>query len=163
MTSHAVKTQVFRNGKPAKLVLAVAIAGLSLHSAYALFGPDTGGGPGQLAASWAFYGLALLAFGASVARSGLVHDERPAWIATSVAFGAWFIGSIYYASGGSTEDTLYSLSIVDLALAPFAGGAAFAVAMLVRSRVKPFQPTILPSSCTPSCCAARRRAPPCSR
>ena len=124
-----------------------------------------------------FYGLALLAVGASVARSGLVHDERPAWMATSVAFGAWFIGSVYYASGGSTEDTLYSVSIVDLALAPFAVGAAFAVGMLVRSRVKPFQPTILldglivslgvgalrPSSCTPSCCAAQRRAPPCSR
>ena len=31
----------------------------------------------------------------------------------------------------------------DALLAPFAGAAAFAVGMLVRSRVKPFQPTIL--------------------
>ena len=70
--------------------------------------PQTGWG--DMAASWAFYGLALFAVGASVARSGLVHDERPAWIATSVAFGAWFIGSVYYASGGSVDDTLYSFS-----------------------------------------------------
>ena len=129
-----------------------------------------------MAASWAFYGLALLAVGASVARSGLVHDERPAWMATSVAFGAWFIGSVYYASGGSVDDTLYSFSIDDALLAPFAGAAAFAVAMLVRSRVKPFQPTILLDGLIvslvrrradrrrdvrASCCAARRRARPC--
>jgi two-component system, cell cycle response regulator len=143
MSAHAMTSDVFRNGKPAKLVLAVAVAGLTVHAAYALFGGGSDNGPGQLAESWAFYGLALLTMGASVARSGLVHDERPAWIATSVAFGAWFIGSVYHASGGSVEDTLYSVSMVDLLLVPFAGSAAFAVAMLVRSRVKPFQPTIL--------------------
>ena len=92
----------------------MAVAGLSLHAAYALFGPDSDQRVGELAASWAFYGLALLAVGASVARSGLVHDERPAWIATSVAFGAWFIGSVYYASGGSVDDTLYSFSHLDM-------------------------------------------------
>ncbi|MGH2979751.1 MAG: HD domain-containing phosphohydrolase [Solirubrobacterales bacterium] len=143
MSARAVDTQVFRNGKPAKLLLAATIAGLSLHAAYALFAANPASGPGQLAASWTFYALALLAVGASVARSGLVHDERPAWIATSVAFGAWFIGSVYYASGGSAEASLYAFSTVDVVLAPFAGAAVFALAMLVRSRVKPFQPTIL--------------------
>jgi diguanylate cyclase (GGDEF)-like protein len=141
MSAQAVKNQVFTSGKPAKLVLAAAIAGLSMHAAYTLFGAHKGLGP--LAASWAFYALALLAVGASVARSGLVHDERPAWIATSVAFGAWFIGSVYYASGGSADDSLYSFSPVDVMLVAFAGPAAFAVGMLVRSRVKPFQPTLL--------------------
>jgi two-component system cell cycle response regulator len=143
MRSSAAKSAVFRNGKPATLLLAVAVAGLMLHTGYALLGPDSTDGWGDMAASWAFYGLALLAVGASVARSGLVHDERPAWVATSIAFGAWFIGSVYYASGGSVDDTLYSFSLDDAVLAPFAGAAAFAVAMLVRSRVKPFQPTIL--------------------
>jgi two-component system, cell cycle response regulator len=143
MRSRAAKSEVFRNGKPAKLLLAAGVAGLLLHAGYALFGPESTSGWGDMAASWAFYGLALVAVGASVARSGLVHDERPAWIATSVAFGAWFIGSVYYASGGSVDDTLYSFNIDDALLAPFACAAAFAVAMLVRSRVKPFQPTIL--------------------
>jgi diguanylate cyclase (GGDEF)-like protein len=143
MSVQAVKTQVFRNGKPAKLLLVATAVGLSLHMAYALLGTGAADGSGQLAASWAFYALALLAVGASVARSGLVHDERPAWLATSVAFGAWFIGSVYYASGGGAEDTLYSFSLVDVLLVPFAAAAAFGVAMLVRSRVKPFQPTIL--------------------
>jgi two-component system cell cycle response regulator len=143
VTSQAAQTEVFRNGKPASLLLWTAVTCLSLHAAYALFGPGSRDALGQVAADWAFYGLALLAVGASVARSGLVHDERPAWIATSVAFGAWFIGSVYYASGGGIDHTLYTLPAVDAILAPFGGAAAFAVAMLVRSRVKPFQPTIL--------------------
>jgi two-component system, cell cycle response regulator len=143
VSAHAAKTQVFRSGKPAKLVLVAAFAGLSLHAAYVLFATGSDEGLGKLAASWAFYGLALLAVGASVARSGLVHDERPAWIATSVAFGAWFIGSVFYASGGSTESSLYSFPLVDVVLTLFVVPAAFALAMLVRSRVKPFQPTIL--------------------
>jgi hypothetical protein len=86
MRSRAAKSEVFRNGKPAKLLLAAGVAGLLLHAGYALFGPESTSGWGDMAASWAFYGLALVAVGASVARSGLVHDERPAWIATSVAF-----------------------------------------------------------------------------
>jgi two-component system, cell cycle response regulator len=143
VTSQAAQSEVFRNGKPATLLLWTAVTCLSLHAAYALFGPGSRDALGQVAADWAFYGLALLAVGASVARSGLVHDERPAWIATSVAFGAWFIGSVYYASGGGIDHTLYTLPPVDAILAPFATAAAFAVAMLVRSRVKPFQPTIL--------------------
>jgi two-component system cell cycle response regulator len=142
MTSETVTAQVFRNTKPATLLLFATIAGLSLHAAYALLGSPSDG-IGELASSWAFYGLALLAVGASVARSGLVHDERPAWIATTVAFGAWFIGSVYYAAGGSVGHDLYSVAIWDVLLAPFAVAAAFAVGMLVRSRVKPFQPTIL--------------------
>ena len=101
-------------------MLAAGVVGLSLHAGYALFGPGSSDRLGELAASWAFYGLALLAVGASVARSGLVHDERPAWVATSIAFGAWFIGSVSYASGGSVDDTLYSFSIDDALLAPFA-------------------------------------------
>jgi diguanylate cyclase (GGDEF)-like protein len=143
VTSQAAQSEVFRNGKPATLLLWTAVTCLSLHVAYALFGPGSRDALGQVASDWAFYGLALLAVGASVARSGLVHDERPAWIATSVAFGAWFIGSVYYASGGGIDHTLYTLPLVDAILAPFACAAAFAVAMLVRSRVKPFQPTIL--------------------
>ena len=143
MSAHAAKSEIFRNGKPAKLVLAAGVVGLSLHTGYTLFGAGASDRLGDLAASWAFYGLALLAVGASVARSGLVHDERPAWVATSVAFGAWFIGSVYYASGGSVDDSLYSFQLEDALLAPFAVAAAFAVGMLVRSRVKPFQPTIL--------------------
>ena len=143
MSASAAHGEVFRSGKPAKLLLATAVAGLSLHAVYALFGAGSGDAIGQHAASWAFYGLALFAVGASVARSGLVHDERPAWMATSAAFGAWFIGSVYYASGGSVDQTLYSFSLSDALLTPFAGAAVFAVAMLVRSRVRPFQPTIL--------------------
>jgi len=143
MSARAVGSDVFRSGKPAKLLLAAAVAGLSLHTAYTLFGSGSSEGMGEQAASWAFYALALLAVGASVARSGLVHDERPAWMATSVAFGAWFIGSVYYANGGWADETMYSASLVDLLLAPFAAPAAFAVALLVRSRVKPFQPTLL--------------------
>ena len=143
MSARDVKSEVFRNGLPARLVLAAGVVGLSLHAGYALFGPSSSDRWGELAASWAFYGLALIAVGASIARSGLVHDERPAWIATSIAFGAWFIGSVSYASGGSVDDSLYSFSLDDAVLAPVAVAAAFAVGMLVRSRVKPFQPTIL--------------------
>ena len=105
MSAHAAKSEIFRNGKPAKLVLAAGVVGLSLHTGYTLFGASASDRLGDLAASWAFYALALLAVGASVARSGLVHDERPAWVATSVAFGAWFIGSVSYASGGSVGRT----------------------------------------------------------
>ena len=121
-----------------------ASLGLSLHAGYALFGPGSGDGLGELAASWAFYGLALLARRARAwhARDWSTTSARHG-SPTSVAFGAWFIGSVYYASGGSAEDDLYSFPLVDALLAPFAGAAAFAVAMLVRSRVKPFQPTIL--------------------
>jgi diguanylate cyclase (GGDEF)-like protein len=143
VSAQAAKSEVFRSGKPAKLLLAAAVTGLSLHTAYTLFGGNSSEGVGQQAATWAFYALALLVVGASVARSGLVHDERPAWMATSVAFGAWFIGSVYYSNGGSADETLYSASLVDLLLVPFAGPAIFAVGLLVRSRVKPFQPTLL--------------------
>ena len=101
------------------------------------------GGLDRFFSSWAFYGLALIVLGASVARPGLVHDERTAWTAACAAFAAWFIGSVYYASGGDIEHDLYSFPTADALLVPFAVAAAAALALLVRSRVKPFQPTLL--------------------
>jgi diguanylate cyclase (GGDEF)-like protein len=101
------------------------------------------GGLDQFFSSWAFYGLALIVLGASVARPGLVHDERTAWTAAGAAFAAWFIGSVYYASGGGVEHDLYSFPMADALLVPFAAAAAAALALLVRSRVQPFQPTLL--------------------
>ena len=135
----------------------------------------------QLLSSWAFYGLALLARrrqrGAARARA---RRARPPGSPTSVAFGAWFMGSVYYASGAAGRPTLYSFPHRRTPLlVPFAvAAAAFAVGMLVRSRVKPFQPTLLLDGLIVSLaagalrgrrdvatvsCAAPRRAPPCSR
>jgi diguanylate cyclase (GGDEF)-like protein len=133
-------TDVFRNAKPAWVLLAAAVAGLAVHIAYALLKHHGGGG--DLFSDWAFYGLALLVLGAGVARGGLVHDERVAWTAGSVAFGAWFMGSVFYASGGAEQD-LSGFPVADALLLPFAAAAGLAVAKLVRSRVTPFQPTIL--------------------
>jgi diguanylate cyclase (GGDEF)-like protein len=135
-----LETDVFRNAKPASLLLGAAVAGLAVHITYALLRHH--GGEGDLFSDWAFYGLALLVLGAGVARGGLVHDERVAWTAGSVAFGAWFMGSVFYASGGAEQD-LSGFPVADALLLPFAAAAGLAVAKLVRSRVTPFQPTIL--------------------
>ena len=116
MTSEAVKGQVFRNSKPANLLLFATVAGLTVHALYAL-GPATDA-VGELASSWAFYGLALLAVGASVARSRTGPRRAPGVDPHHVAFGAWFIGSIYYAAGGSVGHNLYSIPIWDVLLAP---------------------------------------------
>ena len=53
------------------------------------------------------------------------------------------MGSVFYAGGGGAEQDLYAFPMADVLLLPFAGAAAATVAILVRSRVKPFQPTIL--------------------
>jgi two-component system, cell cycle response regulator len=133
-------TDAFKNAKPATFLLAAAVTGLVLHAAHAVLNIDAARFD---LSSWAFYGLALLALAASVARSGLVHDERGAWVAAGAAFAAWFMGSVFYASGGGTDDHLYSFPVADAMLVPFAGAGAAALALLVRSRVRPFQPTIL--------------------
>jgi hypothetical protein len=73
-------------------LLGATVIGLSAHAAYAVLNVQAGG-LDQFFTSWAFYGLALLVLGASVARPGLVHDERAAWTAAAVAFAAWFMGS----------------------------------------------------------------------
>ena len=135
-------TDVFKNAKPATLLLAAGLIGLGAHALYALLNVNAAGFD-QLLSSWAFYGLALLALGASVARPGLVHDERAAWVAACAAFAAWFMGSVYYASGGGTDQSLYSLPLADALLVPFAVAAAATIGMLARSRVRPFQPTVL--------------------
>jgi two-component system, cell cycle response regulator len=118
------------------------VIGISAHAAYAVLDVHAGG-LDRFFTSWAFYGLALLVLGASVARPGLVHDERSPWTAAGAAFAAWFLGSVFYASGGEVGHDLYSFPVTDALLVPFAGAAGAALAMLVRSRVRPFQPTLL--------------------
>jgi two-component system cell cycle response regulator len=135
-------TDVFRNAKPSHLLLSVAVIGLAAHAVYAGLSVEAAGFD-QLLSSWSFYGLALLALGASVARPGLVHDERPALIAAGAAFAAWFMGSVFYASGGGIEKDLYAVPIADALLVPFGAAAGGAIAMLACSRVRPFQRTIL--------------------
>ena len=133
---------VFKNARPASVLLGAAVAAVAAHAAYAVLNVDAAGFD-QFFSTWAFYGLALLVLGAGVARAGLVHDERTAWAPACAAFGAWFMGSVYYAGGGGVDQDLYSYPLADALLIPFAGAAAAAVAILVRSRVTPFQPTIL--------------------
>ena len=89
------------------MLLGAAFVGLAAHVAYALLSEPGGG---ELVSDWTFYGLALLVMGAGVARGGLVHDERATWAAASAAFGAWFMGSVFYASGGGAEQDLYAVS-----------------------------------------------------
>ncbi len=134
-------TDVFRNTKPATALLAAAIGGLAAHVAYALLGPHAG--LDRHFSTWAFYGLALLVLAAGVARAGLVHDERRAWAAAAAAFAAWFMGSVFYASGGGVEKDLYAFPMADALLVPFAAAAAATMAILLSSRVKPYQPTLL--------------------
>ena len=93
--------------------------------------------------TWAFYCLALMVLAAGVARAGLVQDERRAWTAGAAAFAAWFMGSVFYATGGGAEKDLYAFPVADALLLPFAGAAAATVALLLPSRVKPYQPTLL--------------------
>ena len=135
-------TDVFKNAKPASLLLGAALVGVAAHAAYALLNVQNAGFD-TLFSSWAFYGLALLVVGAAVARPGLVHDERRTWTIAAVAFAAWFMGSIFYASGGDTEKDLYAFPVADAVLVPFGVAAGAAMAMLVRSRLQPFQPTLL--------------------
>jgi len=133
-------TDVFRNAKPASIVLGAAFAGLAAHAANALLSePDSG----ELVSNWSFYGLGLVVLGAGVARGGLVPDERRAWAAASAAFGAWFMGSVFYASGGGAEQGVNAFPLADALLLPFAVAAGYAVVNLVRSRVTPFESTIL--------------------
>ena len=98
---NALDTDVFRNTKPATALLVVAVAGLFAHAAYALVSAQAG--LDRHFSSWAFYGLALLVLAAGVARAGLVPDERRAWTAAAAAFAAWFLGSVFYATGGGAE------------------------------------------------------------
>ena len=135
-------TDVFKNAKPASVLLGAALVGVAGHAAYALLNVQAAGFD-TLFSSWAFYGLALLVLGAAVARPGLVHDERRTWTVAGVAFAAWFMGSIFYASGGDTEKDLYAFPLADALLVPFGAAAAATLAMLARSRVTPFQPTVL--------------------
>ena len=123
------------------MLLVAAFAGVAGHVTYALLSDQAG--DGAILSDWVFYGLALLVLGAGVARGGLVHDERATWAAASAAFGAWFMGSVFYASGGGAEQDLYAFPVTDALLLPFAAAAGGAAATLARSRVRPFQPTIL--------------------
>ena len=134
-------TEVFRNAKPASVLLGAACAGLTAHAAYAVLKEQAGAG--EPVSNWVFYGLALLVLAAGVARGGLVHDERTTWAAGSAAFGAWFMGSVFYASGGAVEQDLHGCPVADVLLLPFTAAAAAAAAGLVRSRVTPFQSTFL--------------------
>ncbi len=136
MDTHVIKA------KPATILLGAALVGVAAHAAYAVLNVQAAGFD-ALFSSWAFYGLALIALGAAVARAGLVNDERHAWTAASVAFAAWFMGSIFYTSGGDFEKDLYTFPLTDALLLPFGAAAMAAIAMLARSRVKPFQPTQL--------------------
>jgi len=135
-------TEVFKNAKPASVLLGAALVGVAAHAAYAILNVQAAGFD-TLFSSWAFYGLSLLVLGAAVARPGLVHAERRAWTAAAVAFAAWFMGSIFYASGGNAEKDLYVFPLADALLLPFGIAATLSVAMLVRSRVATFQPTLL--------------------
>ena len=137
-----MEKDVFKNAKPATVLLAAAVAGLAGHSAYAVLNLHAEGFD-EIFSGWALYGLALLVLGASVARAGLVHAERKAWIAACAAFGAWFMGSLFYATGGGATKDLYAFPMADALLLPFAGAACAAVVILVRSRVEGFRPTIL--------------------
>jgi diguanylate cyclase (GGDEF)-like protein len=96
----------------------------------------------MLDSNWIFYGLALLVLVAGVARGVFVHDERAPWAPAAVAFGAWFIGSVFYASGGA-EQELNAFPLADALLLPFGLAAGAAVVTVMRSGVTPFQPTLL--------------------
>ncbi len=133
---------LFKSAKPASVVLGAAIIGLAGHATYVALNRHADGIAG-LSSSWAMFGPALLVLAAGVARVGLMAEDRAAWAAAGAAFAAWFIGSTYYASGAAGDADMYSFPLADALLLPFAGAAAAAVAMLVRARVKPFQPTIL--------------------
>ncbi len=135
-------TEVFKNAKPASVLLGAALVGVAAHAAYAILDVQAAGFD-TLFSSWAFYGLALLVLGAAVARPGLVHDERRAWTAAAVAFAAWFMGSIFYATGGNAEKDLYAFPLADALLAT------------VRRRGRRS-----PSRCS-SARASSRSSPPC--
>ena len=101
-------TDVFKNAKPATLLMAAGLIGLGANALYALLNVNAAGFD-QLLSSWAFYGLALLVLGASVARPGLVHDERAAWVAACAAFGpgSWARSTTRAAAGPTRACTRF--------------------------------------------------------
>ena len=135
-------SDVFRNAKPASVLLGAACAGLTAHAAYAVLNEQAGAG--EPVSNWVFYGLALLVLAAgrrarrSRARRAHRMDGRIRRIRRLVHGLA-----SYYASGAAPSRTSMRFPLADALLLPFAGAAAATVAILVRSRVQPFQPTLL--------------------
>jgi two-component system cell cycle response regulator len=118
------------------LALAVLGALLLLHGADALAG---GSSPVAGALWWT---IALAVVTAVAGRAALSNAERPVWIPATIAFAAWFAGTLYY-DGTDHLGSLPAFHAADVALLSFGASAALAIGRLVRSRVDHFQPTIL--------------------
>lgn len=118
--------------------LALAVSGmlLLLHGADAL----TGGSSAAADALW--WSLAVGVVAAVAGRAALSDAERRVWVPATLAFAAWFAGSLYY-DGSQPMHSVASFHPVDLILLSFGAPAVLALGRLVKSRVEPFQPTIL--------------------
>src|SRR5919197_4499767 len=101
-------------------------------------------GAGSSAAARAlWWSLATVAVAGIGARAVLDRDERRVWVPTTVAFAAWFAGSLYY----SDLDRIGSpaaFRLADVLLLSFGLVAALAAGRLAKSRVEGSQPPILP-------------------
>jgi diguanylate cyclase (GGDEF)-like protein len=120
-------------------VTAGAALVLVAQAANTLFG---GGSLDGFFSTWVFYGLAVGAVTACIARAYLDEAERDLWITSSLAMCAWLVGSAHYRSGEAT-DRVASFWGGDVLLLCFFGAAAVALGLLVRRRVRPYQPTFL--------------------
>jgi diguanylate cyclase (GGDEF)-like protein len=129
-------TDVFPGGKLAvRVVLAAAGLGLFLHGTQAVF---AGG-----ASTWLFYGLAVLAVAAMVARAATTEQDRGVWVPAAIAMSAWFLGSALYVGNGEALRSLASFWSGDLVLLASFAVAALALGRFARARVEPFQATVL--------------------
>jgi diguanylate cyclase (GGDEF)-like protein len=125
--------------RAAAALLAIVLFALLAHLAHALLGV---GGSGAFA-TVVFFGLAIFAAGALIARAGTDETEREVWIAGSAAMTAWALGSFYYAGTDSNPERLASFWEGDPVLFCFFAAAALALGLLVRHQVRPFRPTML--------------------
>jgi diguanylate cyclase (GGDEF)-like protein len=119
-------------------LIALAVTGILLlaHGVDAL----AGGASPVTRALWWSLGLGVVA--AVGYRAALSDKERSIWLPATVAFTAWFVGSLYYDSSAHLGSPS-SFQLVDAVLLLSAGFAALALARLVTSRVEHFQPTLL--------------------
>jgi two-component system cell cycle response regulator len=132
-----VQAASFPGGRRGWLVALAATVGLLLaHGADALLG----GASSITRVVWWSLGVGVVA--AVAYRAVLSDAERPIWLPATVAFSAWFVGSLYY-DGADHLASVSSFQLSDAVFLSCAGLAALALGRLVRSRVEQFQPTIL--------------------
>jgi diguanylate cyclase (GGDEF)-like protein len=112
------------------------------YVAHALFGVG-GDGADRLFDIWLYNAIAAIALGLCIVRAVTVKRERAAWISMSIAIGAWIAASLSAGLSGEAIGQHPAAGITDILHLIFFPAAGAALCLLVRSRVEPFQPSIL--------------------